>query len=415
VTAAQYARTNFPIVVDSVRSRPIAAVVYGVPVGAGGLGQHSASLMHALAGGYEIHAFGPGRERVWPLPADIPPVVWHQAPPMVSKWRARYSWLRWSTGKLQFLNDNIIGRWAERQMRLLKPDLCYVFTQVGLETLRWARLTSVPTVLESPNGHIRNFRKVCETESLRWSSHSFRGHPSPTMVDRVEQEYALADSLRVSSQWSRASLAHHGIAAPRVWVFQQPVNLERFHPAAAPPPEGPLRVCFVGSLDFRKGFVYLLGAIKLIGSEHIQLAIVGATGSRPCRQLFERERKGVNLECAPGDPIPVYRRSEIMVLPTLEDGSPFAVAEAMASGLPVIVTDACGSAEWVRHGDTGWVIPAGDTEALAHVLEEALRRRSKLRAMGEAGRRDTEQRAGLHCLEPLRRWLAEHLSTRSGP
>jgi glycosyltransferase involved in cell wall biosynthesis len=390
-----------------MRSRPIAAVVYGVPMGAGGLGQHSASLLHALAEEYEVHAYGPGRMSVWPLPAAVPAIRWHEAPQRLPKWRTHYTWLRWSPGQIQFRNDNIIGGWAARQIELLRPDLCYAFTQVGLETLRWARRSGVPTILESPNGHIRNFRRVYETESLRWTSRRFRGHPVPAMVARVEDEYALADRLRVSSEWSRTSLVSYGIAAERVAVFQQPVNLQRFHPVAASPPQGPLQVCFVGSLDLRKGFAYLLRAVKMLGSERIHLAIVGATGSRPCRQLFERERKGVDLTSAPGDPIPVYQTSELMVLPTLEDGSPFVVAEAMACGLPVVVTDSCGSAEWVRNGDTGWVIPPGDTEALAGILQEALRNRSKLREMGARACRDTERRAGMHCLEPLRRWLRE--------
>ena len=98
------------------------------------------------------------------------------------------------------------------------------------------------------------------------------------------------------------------------------------------------------------------------------------------------------------------------MLPTLEDGSPFAVAEAMACGLPVIVTDCCGSAEWVRPGETGWVVPGRNVEALARALEEAIGLRGRLRTMGLAARRDTECRAGLHCLEPLREWLAGALA-----
>jgi len=388
-----------------VKSPRKVAVVYGVPAGTGGLGQQAASVLTAFANDSEVHAFGPGRAALWPLPTEVPDVEWHPAPRAVAPWRGRSTWLRWYSGRLQFLMDRAVGRWAADQVRRLKPDHCYVFTQVGLETLRWACSANVPSIVESPNGHIRNFRRVYETETQRWSSGSVRRHPTPAMVQRVEQEYSLADRMRVSSQWSRTSMVGYGVGLP-IGVFQQPLNLSRFHPPPEMlPAEGPLRVCFVGSLDLRKGFVYLLRAIKLFGPKRISLEIVGATGDRLCKLLLARGREGIDLHCAPGDPVPAYHRADIFVLPTLEDGSPFAAAEAMASGLPVIVTDSCGAAEWVRQGETGWIVPARDVEALASALEEAFRRRGDLRSMGRTARIDSERRAGLHCLAPFRQWV----------
>lgn len=211
----------------------------------------------------------------------------------------------------------------------------------------------------------------------------------------------------------------NGVTGKEIGMFEQPVDLSRYTPNEfLPPREGRLRVCYVGSLDLRKGFVYLLRAAKMLGAAGVDLEIVGATGDPSSRKLFERESAGLNLRCAPGDPIPVYQRSELLVLPTLEDGSPFAVAEAMSSGLPVIVTDCCGAAEWVRPGESGWIVPGRDAEALAAAIQDAMRRRIDLRAMGQRARDDTERRAGLHCLAPLREWIfgkAEHASLADCP
>ena len=198
----------------------------------------------------------------------------------------------------------------------------------------------------------------------------------------------------------------HGVTGKEIGMFEQPVDLSRYTPNEFPPPgEGRLRICYIGSLDLRKGFVYLLRAAKMLGAAGVDLEIVGATGDSSSRKLFERESVGLNLRCAPGDPIPVYQRSELFVLPTLEDGSPFAVAEAMSSGLPVVVTDCCGAAEWVRPGESGWIVPGRDAEALATAIQDATRRRKDLRTMGQRAREDTERRAGLHCLGPLREWI----------
>jgi len=155
----------------------------------------------------------------------------------------------------------------------------------------------------------------------------------------------------------------------------------------------------------RKGFVYLLRAIKLLGPRVVKLEIVGATGDRWCRKLFESERRGLDLECTPGDPLAAYHRAELLVLPSLEDGFGFVVAEAMACGLPVIVTDCCGASEWVRADETGWVIRAGQAEALASALDHAMRRRAELRSMGRFAREDVERRASLQCLTAVSSWV----------
>jgi glycosyltransferase involved in cell wall biosynthesis len=378
------------------------AVVYGVPAGAGGLGQQVASVIQALAVHHEVHAFGPGHTDVWPLPTERPSIEWHQSPPVFP---SQFRLMRRYSGRVQLHSDRSIGRWAADEIHRLQPDLCYAFTQVALETLTWARDTKVSSVLESPNGHIRNFRHVNEAETRRFGAATFYGHPTLAMVERVEREYLLADRLRVSSQWSRSSMIANGVDLP-ISVFEQPLNLLRFHPSSKPPvATGPLKICFVGSVNLRKGFIHLLRAIRLVGPQRITLEIVGSTGDRLCKGLLAYERADLDLHCAPGDPVAALQRAELFVMPTLEDGSPFAVAEAMACGLPVIVTESCGAAEWIRLGASGWIVPPGSASALASALNEAISHRSELRRMGLQARIDTEQRAGLHCLEPFRRWL----------
>lgn len=383
--------------------------VYGARAGVGGLGVQSANALASIAAGSaQVYAFGPGRVAAWPLPETDFNIRWHESPQFISGWSTRYTPLRWQHGERQFKQDSRSGSWAAAGVARIQPSLCYAFTQVGLETLRWARRSGVATVLESPNGHIRNFREVYEEESRRWCGTKFSGHPNMRMVERVEEEYLMADRIRVSSEWSKRSIAAGGVPPEKIHVLPQPVNLTRFYPSeGSKNQDGPLRVCFVGSLDLRKGFVYLLRAIKKVGAHLVSLEIAGATGDRASRALMAREAEELTVTCAPTDPVPVYHRAELFVLPTLEDGSPFAVAEAKACGLPVIVTSSCGSAEQVRQGETGWVVPAADEQALARALEEALDRRRDLPSMGDKARADVERDAGPACFTDLQNWLCE--------
>jgi glycosyltransferase involved in cell wall biosynthesis len=168
----------------------------------------------------------------------------------------------------------------------------------------------------------------------------------------------------------------------------------------------------VGSLDLRKGFPYLLQAIRAVGARHIALDIVGATGNRQCAQLFERERAGLTVECAPGDSLAAYQRAELLVVPTLEDGLPFVLVEGLACGLPVVVTEEAGAAECVQPGRSGWVIPAAQVEPLAAALHDALRRRQDLWEMGQQARADVERYAGPAQLRQLSNWFYSNSSMK---
>jgi glycosyltransferase involved in cell wall biosynthesis len=383
------------------------AVVFGTAPGIGGLGHSvSAGISAVAAGAREVFAFGPPPpSRPWSLPGGMPQATWVDSPQILQPWMS-YTWLRWQHGRTAAMHDRGIGRWAALQLQQAQPQACYLFTQVALESLRWCRSQGIPTVLDNPNGHIRNFQQVCEKEARRWYGTGFHGPPNDATVERVEEEYQLADRIRVYSEWGKASMLKFGVPESKIHILRQTVNLERFCPAAVPPPkEGPLRVCYVGSLDLRKGFVYLLKAIRAIGTTRVHLRVVGATGDRPSAKLLARERAGLDIEVAPGHSLPVYQESELLVIPTLEDGLPFVLVEGLACGLPVIVTSEAGASECVRTGQTGWVVPAGDVDALSAALEAALARRAELRDMGLQARADVENYAGLPQLRQLSEWF----------
>jgi glycosyltransferase involved in cell wall biosynthesis len=384
------------------------ACIFSAAPGTGGLGVQADNVLASLARvpGSSVIALGPSpgdaaRSRL------LANIEWVPPPRTWSEEAKRVPGLRAHAGALAQRYAEHLGRWAAERLRHDPPLLCYAFSQVAFESFEWCTDHAVPTVLESPNGHIDNFRRVYIEEHAAWCGGRYLGHPTERMCSRVKHEYALARHIRASSTWTVESLASGGVPRERLVKLEQPVDLARYRPADARGRSGPLRVCFVGSLDLRKGFVYLLDAVGALGEKAFWLEMVGATGDRCCRRLLAGHLP-VNATCAPGDPRPAYTRADVFVLPTLEDGSPFAVAEAMASGLPVIVTSDCGAAEWISAG-TGWVIPPRDVPALRGALHDALVRRADLPRMGRAARASTESRAGEHCYQALADWVSSLL------
>lgn len=386
------------------------AVAYAVAPGVqGGLGHHAAEVLDACASAWPgVTAFGPAgsRETMRGAPTVAPALS-------ASGWRKRWTWRRYLQGAGQLEADRAFGRWLSQQVG---PEFqgCYVFTQIALELLRELGQRGTPHVLDNPNGHIRHFRDVVQREADRWLPTRYPGHPSEGMVDRVEEEYALASRIRVGSTWAADTMASRGVEGTRISVIPHSVDLARFAPATTARRTGrTLRVVFVGSLGLGKGFQYLLEAVRSLGADRVSVQIVGATGDPWCRRLFDNLRRGLDVTAAPGDPLPAYHQADLLVLPTLHDGFGYVVAEAMACGVPVITTDACGAAEWLRHGQTGWVVRSGATDPLSAALDEALSRPHELCEMGREARLTIEGVAGARVKQELSRLILEEAPTVS--
>lgn len=88
-----------------------------------------------------------------------------------------------------------------------------------------------------------------------------------------------------------------------------------------------------------------------------------------------------------------YRSADLYISASHSDGTSISLLEAMACGLPVLVSDIPGNREWVTPGLNGWLFPDGDPEALAQAILHALDHREGLAEMGQNARKIAEQRA----------------------
>ncbi|MFA9403710.1 MAG: glycosyltransferase [Anaerolineales bacterium] len=88
-----------------------------------------------------------------------------------------------------------------------------------------------------------------------------------------------------------------------------------------------------------------------------------------------------------------YRNSDLYVSASHSDGSSVSLLEAMASGLPALVSDIPGNKEWVIPGENGWLFKDNDAGSLADGLVSAVRSKSELATLGASGRRMAESRA----------------------
>ena len=176
----------------------------------------------------------------------------------------------------------------------------------------------------------------------------------------------------------------------KLCVVPYGVDLQTFSPPATAPAVDRFKVIYAGQLTQRKGLSYLLRGYQRFARTDSELTLVGSEvggpdALRPFAGLFAHVPHQTRAALAEH-----YRRSHVFVFPTLVEGMPLVVLEAMACGVPVIVT-ANGPAGIVRDGVDGFIIPQRSAEAVHEKLDLLYRDRDRCAAMGRnAARRARE-------------------------
>jgi glycosyltransferase involved in cell wall biosynthesis len=152
----------------------------------------------------------------------------------------------------------------------------------------------------------------------------------------------------------------------------------------------PFRVLFVGRITQAKGISYLIKAFGKLGISRSELVLLGRiVGSNaPWRD----ERRVRHVPHVPRWMLPDhYRAAHVFVLPSLIEGFPLTALEAMACGIPPIVSEHTFAHDVITDGVNGYVVPIRDSDAIAERLEHLQRYPDARRAMGAAARRTAEE------------------------
>ena len=152
---------------------------------------------------------------------------------------------------------------------------------------------------------------------------------------------------------------------------------------------------FVGRLRIRKGVEVLLEALREIPMAELKIA-----GDGEHRGRLERRASELGLgevvtflgNCGAGRVRRLLAGAAALVVPSIYEGMPLVVLEAMAAGVPVVASAVSGIPEVVVDGETGWLVPPEDPRALGRALEDVLARPQEARRRGEAGRRRVDER-----------------------
>ena len=264
------------------------------------------------------------------------------------------------------LHDWIVSRRIEKLAGQI--DIIHTWPLGALETLKTAARLGIPTVLERCNAHTGFAMEVVQKECERLGVTLPPDHEHAYNVEKLhkeEEEYRLADRLLCPCEFVVKTFLDKGFAieklARHIYGFDEKV----YHPGSEPrKPKAGLTMLFVGVCAVRKGVHYALEAwLQSPASKKGTFLIAGEF-------LPEYQRKLAPMLAHPSvrvlghrnDVADLMRKSDILVLPSIEEGFGLVITEAMGSGCVPLASEAC--TDLCRHMETGLMHRVGDVAAL---------------------------------------------------
>ncbi len=260
--------------------------------------------------------------------------------------------------------SRLFGRWAANMLKSGDWDVGHCWSGVSEEVLLALQGLGTFKLLVRESSHMRFQTRLLEEEEQRAGMPVDRA--SEGMVRREEREYLLADRVRVSSRFAYDSFVVQGFPPEKLWILPPGADTKTFHPSEQVIESRcrriltgkPLRVLYVGSVSLRKGLLDLAEIIEELSGARFQFQIVGPM-TREAKGLANRLSGKVEfLGKIPQSALPgFYAEADLFVFPTIEDSFAYVLAQAHTAGLPILATTNCGASDFLKEGQTGWILP----------------------------------------------------------
>jgi hypothetical protein len=279
-----------------------------------------------------------------------------------------------------------------------RPEAALVFSDVGSEfALPVCRSLGIGSLLSMVHGDVREEQEVLnrEAESAPDFFPMYLGDGAldhdllAWLHQRRLRELELAEGILVPSDHIAGTLVRYGTPRQKIRVVPYAADCRRFRPDPAKRHDATCTFLFAGGITQRKGIKYLLEAWRRVRRPGWRLQLLGELPRNPAPlrgYVGEVEFLGrVGHAEVPA----LMAAADVFVFPSLFEGSAVVTYEALACGLPSVVTPNAGSV--VRDGEEGLLVPAGDVERLTEAIESLGRNPARRETMARSARLRAEE------------------------
>jgi glycosyltransferase involved in cell wall biosynthesis len=333
------------------------------PFGVGGLGRHLEEIVAALDRGHVSNVcICESTLASDPAPA-YRRISGHTASALLAPLtRPSPAWRMWKV-------STAFDREAAR--RLPPGDHLIGFNGTSATQFRAAGRANYKSIsLVSATAHARRL--------VRQHARAHRQYPverswATRVLERNLREYAQAQRIYVSSRYTWESFVEEGVSADLLSLFPLTPH-PRFVPDHSSGKSSTFDIVYVGALTVDKGVPLLIDAVRRVPYTDLRLVLVGGWKTRAMRRLVEGAiARDSRIAVSAIDPLACLRSSRLYVHPAYSDGFSYSAAEALACGVPVIVSEDTGMKDLISTDRDGLVLPTGDLDALTEAIEAAYR------------------------------------------
>jgi len=289
------------------------------------------------------------------------------------------------------LHDRIVARRLERMAGEI--DIVHCWPLGSLETLKTAQRLGIPAVLERPNAHTRFCYETVAAECRRIGvdtpHHDYQ--PDRGVLAREEQEFEMAFRLLCPSEFTVKTFRKTGFAAEKLLRHTYGFDEKTFVPSLTPRENAKkFTALFVGVDAVRKGLHLALEAWLASPASHDGTLLVAGELSAEYKRRFagQLSHSSVRLLGHRNDVPELMRQSDILLMPSIEEGFGLVCVEAIGSGCVPLVSDAC--TEECRDMYNSLVHRVGDVTTLQKHITNLFEDRSLLTDLRQACIRQRE-------------------------
>jgi glycosyltransferase involved in cell wall biosynthesis len=295
----------------------------------------------------------------------------------------------------------------------------YGYEDGCLETFRVAKKRGVKCFYDLPIAYWKTVRKLLEEEGRRlpeWEPTLVGTRDSPGKLERKTEELALADTVICPSLFVLESLPPD-VRRDKLCLVAEFGSPPRSGDAArrSSPASDKLRVLFAGSMSQRKGLADVFAAMKLLKRHDVELIVMGSPIA-PMEFYRSQYRDFTHMSTRPHQEVLKLMQScDVLLLPSIAEGRALVQQEALANGLPLIITKNTGGEDLIVSGETGFLVPIRSPDKIAEKISWLADHRGCLPDMRLAAMKKADEYPWQRYTDRILSSLSASLTATGGP
>lgn len=274
-----------------------------------------------------------------------------------------------SSDKLMCYLHNYFSKQSARYIKN-NEDIIIGLSSYCYEGLIKAKEQDSIAIVDHGSLHLKSETEVLKKEYDKYDIPlEERSFAQDWIIKKQDSEFAIADYIFLGSKLAKKTFLEQGYDDKKLIVNNYGVNLNSFRKVAKK--DTAFRIVYCGGLNIRKGVHYLLKAFNELSLSNVELWLIGANEIKDPALLSVIEKMNINFEniyfrgsFPQNELYKEFSQGSIFVFPSLADGFALVVVQALACGLPVVVTDTTGAKDFVTDGENGYIIPSQNIKAI---------------------------------------------------